>query len=1622
MKQKLLRAITSAMLIITMTMANFLFLCVNVVSYAADAVNIDKTTSHKNIEFMTYFKDEKGDKVLENGTIINNNELLLYFNVAVKKEGYFNGKIVLNNSNFKFKTDIIHEAISKIENNVIYLNQINAGESREISVGIEVLREEQFDLNLLNCDSEVSIEGIYRDRKQKDISVNAKKEVSLILVSPDFENSENVILSQEIITNRILNVEGEKKRILQVMVTSGIKDNLFPVKKTVINIPAPRSGNGYLETILVDSNDVLVTNGEYFSDDNWNYDRENGIVQITVENKQKNGKVFWKNEGTDKFIITYVFYEDSSMNYRKAKVSSEIELYDTNKTVLKKDNQISLNEEKIDSVVTSKIEQSETSIYKGKLNVDGTREINYKNVLDINLDIDGLVDIVNLIERRQMLGNKYLRSVYKTTKINKMTLDKILGEKGKIQIVDIGREDAIFEINKDTKANREGDIVLTYPENVQTIQIKVISPESNGRLEFETTKIIKDVNSTILEGQNKINMEYDLSYTSNNMGIGFAAKQSTIDLKETETSVNLEVNRNQLSAMFPNDNVEFRITLNSKEEKHKLFKNPVLKLQLPEKIENIEVNSIKLLYEDQLTIKSAVLNNKTIEIVLEGEQTKYKEEAVEGAIILINANLKTIKRIPSSTEKIKLTYTNSGVRGNVEKNINIVSYAGVVTTNQISEYGIEIINNEGNEIGNLEFLQSTKNATVQKKIINNKENKISNVKILGTFPTKDAIASNNIDIEVGNILIAGIDANRVKIYYSNNQNATEDLENKNNNWVEDIEDSKLVKKYLVVVNELELLEEIDLVYQITIPSNLDYNQGASEGYTVFYNNMTTEEKITTKFIKLETPAGTVVETSLKALVAGKESNTVKENGILRYEITVVNTGSEDVSNLKINAKVPEGTTFVNTQNLNNEVDIDNVVFTDESKKELEFTIEKLNKGQQITKYYEVQVNNNMAGKKVVNSITLKYGEVTKQSNEVSTLIEAGKLELKLVSMDAINNVVKSGYQYRYILYVTNQTSKDIRNIKAKINTSDVLDISKIYYIDSNDKANIVNNTNSIEIAKIKQGETIQVAINTTVEIFKNTISKNATISASIDYDNSNYKSNQIDLIAKSDLLYDLNVTSENSGSYVKAGETIKYNVKIKNQGESTKQLTLNNWISNDVTLVKVIHNGVELAIEDYSLKVDNSKEQKVLKILNDSLKPGETAEYQVEVVVNLLYGNTEAIEIVSEYSLDVDAYEIATAKIMHVLEPEQDDTSEEKPDENLPDGGQPGEDKPDDSNPDSSEPDEYRIIYGVAWLDENENGQKDMSEKAIEGIDVKLLDVLTNEFVKDANGNVITTKTTQTGFYNFSEVIKGQYIVVFEYDTTQYWLTSFEKEGVLNEVNSNVITKTINIDGIEKQIAATEVIVVDNSNVSNVNIGLILAKKHDLQLDKYISKVTIQNNKTESFEYTDAVLVKQEIDAKQINSTTIVVEYIIKVTNAGDVAAYAKKIADYLPSDYKFNSELNKDWYQSGDNLYCTTLANEAIQPGESKEVKLTVIKEMTEDNIGLINNTAEIESSYNELGLTDIDSIDGNKAKGEDDMGTADLIISIRTGQVVMTVSLIISSIIILGVAIVLLKRMIRI
>ena len=103
-------------------------------------------------------------------------------------------------------------------------------------------------------------------------------------------------------------------------------------------------------------------------------------------------------------------------------------------------------------------------------------------------------------------------------------------------------------------------------------------------------------------------------------------------------------------------------------------------------------------------------------------------------------------------------------------------------------------------------------------------------------------------------------------------------------------------------------------------------------------------------------------------------------------------------------------------------------------------------------------------------------------------------------------------------------------------------------------------------------------------------------------------------------------------------------------------------------------------------------------------------------------------------------------------------------------------------------------------------------------------------------------------------------------------------------------------------------------------------------MDKIVKKITTNNGKRVEEHQYENNFAKIDFESKYVNQSSMIIEYEIKVTNEGAIEGYAKKIVDYIPKEFKFSSELNKDWYEGGDGaIYNVSLANEIIKPGETK-------------------------------------------------------------------------------------------
>lgn len=1581
MKGKIIKIVTVMLLLTTLTMINFIYVGVGFISLAAETIS----TNHRNIEYTAELKGEN----------------LLAVSVTVKNEGYFNGEITLESGNFNLKSSS-SEFVNKVEGNKVSLNQINAGSTANFDVEIEPVKDDNLDAGLLNMTSTLRLTGIYKDSTEKDININATREVKLEY--SENNNEDNIENTMELITNKIVKVDGKEKRVLQISINMGLKENNYPIKEINTKVTLPE--NEQIPEIVTKTNFNTMTHFEY------EIDEQNINLQFTNE-PNENNKILWRKSGYENVILTLLYDKDVNLEEMRLPVEETVKLY--NDKEIKVSNAIEIGEEEKDALVQISSKSLEEIIYKGKINASLDRNFETKTQIMVNLA--NSEDNILIKEDASFYSlndgqNIGADVVFNKTSISKDSFDKILGQTGTI-IITNGEGRILGTITSATKADENGNLVIDYsgmePSN---IVIKTTKPIAEGDLVFVHTKTIRQGQEELVKNAIELASNVTVDYST---GV-IANSESKIRLEESRTEAVLQIDKDTLSTVLSN-NVEIRTTLKGNNEQYNLYENPRITFELPEPVENITINSIDLVYETELTITNYWTDGRTITIELTGKQTKYKELGIDGAIIIINASVNVNRKSATQDGKVIMNLENGEEAVNAESNIKVVAPTDMTVIHSISNLGVETIGQEQTKVVSLDRGTDAKDLQTQIEVINNNENPMENVRVLGTFPTRSD--ENNIDITITQGLnVQGVEG--VKIYYTENEDATEDLQNIENRWQENIVDGAKVRKYLIEIPTMESGTSIVANYIANVPAFLEYNQEAKQDYKVNYQNSLTKatNQMEATDIEMETGVGPILETRLIASVAGTDEQNgkvVKNGEVIKYKIEVSNVGSVDISNVQVKGTVPEGTTLITPKE---NFEYTGASYYDELEaRTYEDTIDALAVGEVVTKEYEVRVNNDtQAGTNLVNKSSIMYGDVTKESEESNLVTEKGNIRLTVKRItDRDTDLYETG-NIQYFAIIENISNEIQNDITVRTNMPESLEVSRLNLItgmssedvsdddllemvsgsgedlEINEPVEVTEDELIVDNADIPQMEAIdykeQLNIGSlepgqnkvlSYDLKIKEVDEKQSIDFSVvaDIDNDEYRSNKVtDNVRKVDI--SISMIANPEGDYVKAGDTIKYSINVKNNGtQDINDLIIKDEIPSSLTVTKVLLNGEELT----DLKEKNNLE------IRCNIAAGSESNIEIETLVNYSEGRTEAEAITNVAYAEVLAEKVATTtEITHIIEANENRNpgNVEQPDDNT------SSDNNDIANGDG-------IITGVAWFDENANGQKDSSEELISGVEVSLYNTETNNFVKKEDGSILEATTNENGVYVLDHVGNGKYIVMFHYDDSAYALTKYKAEGVSESNNSDAIMKDISIEGQTESIASTDILEMSGENISDVNVGFIKLQNFDLKLEKFVSRIVIQDSSGSTVrEYSDETLARAELDAKRINGATVLIDYKIRVSNVGEIDGYVRRIADYMPTDLTFSSELNKDWYQTGNGLYTESIANDALKPGESRELTLTLTKSMTENNVGLINNTAEIDEAYNELGLADSNSTPGNRTNGENDMGSADVLLGIRTGGAV--------------------------
>ncbi len=1436
--------------------------------------------------------------------------------------------------------------------------------------------------------------------------------------------------------------------MVQVKVNSNVKDSNLPIKNTMLEITAPEINSNKPTSVTVIANKTEATNGKTdgleFTNSNYSYDIETGKVTINTANLQDS--ISWKKNVKDEYIVTYIFEGKEIYDYVMQNGLDCTTTAVANLTLYNNE------ESTITTNAIAEIKYTEPTGEMTDFDMNATKDLSkgyvYANYEARNKqETEYYTDYIATIHSAKLTTSlefaqeydKFLtedeRQAYTTIddknyaynkriEISQAIFNKILGEDGEITVKSSDGTE-LGKINKESTLE-DGIYSLDISEsNNNRLVITTTAPITEGKFEIRIVKALKgeiDYSRTQMQSFNKVRTEFE-----GKTNIDSTAKTVDIELKEPETKVELQISKPNLTTVLTNENVEIRVILNTSSIYNGLFKNPTLKITLPSYIRRINLKGTNILLGNGLEIKNAGLieenGHAVIMVELEGNQTEYAIDAeYKGAIIVLNTDLTTDTLTPSGSDKITLEYTNenevaTNTEGSLSADINYVAPSGVVTANGVSNYkdGEEDVLSISEEPITLpiDTYSDERTTTIEGTVINNYENDISNISILGRIPAQGntQIDTNN---EMGStfsmplatqVELKGVDSKNYTVYYSDNANANKNLQDASNGWSTTARTSS--KSYLIVFNDDYKMKpgtKIDISYDMVMPENLTPDNDTYTMYKVYYTNDSEigqmVESKTSSVIGFSTGEGPEAEITLSTA-----TDTVRGGQIVEMTATIKNTGDTDIENAKLKAIAPTGT-------VHTELPIGERAYVDSENSEKIIDVGNIPAGETATVRYDLRVRSivlmpgidNEGYRAMEATASLTSDNITGEipSTPYTLQVTEGDLEILNIPNADADEVLRKGRVVEYAISIENiSRNKNLTNVTLNLSFPEGITIKEATFVNAEgesvtDGVNINGQNISMNVGELgsfgnSTRTSTQASIKFEVEDFKGDLTSIITATADgMDTHYSNVRRFSTDKI-------DLSIEQEElSKVYVKEGSEYSYNIKVTNNSETSS-------MSNEVKMV--LPEGLTFVEATYKNGEDTgtvkSSSKGVVTVDIIEIEAGATVEVEIKVRADILPDKNNK-EVKTTATVEAFGFPAITSNEVTAI-------IEYDPNANHSQGGGSSS-----GGNDNDRPNTYRIT-GTAWIDTNEDGERNSSEPKVGGMQVILLNSDASEIIRDEETNEEKrTTTSDNGTYTFNNLPNGEYVVVFAYDSSNYSLTEYRKEDVNERFNSDAIDVNITIDGERRLAGMTDVLVVDGENVRDIDIGICAATKFDLRLDKYVDKITLTTptigTRVDEYE-RNAVLGKVEVLERNVGQSSAVIEYKIVVTNEGSVPGYANRIVDYLPENVNFSTELNPDWYLSENgNIYNSTLAEEIINPGETKELTLIVSVNIEEDTLGILDNRAEIYESYNEMGLQDIDSTPNNNDSEEDDMGKAEVILGLVTGAALMYTAIILVVATILG------------
>jgi hypothetical protein len=1503
------------------------------VSMAAEEINQNIATNEENVKFNATLNGT-GSYTMEADLTQNPT---IDFELKVEKTGYLKDIVVeAKDANYELLNDLEESqtAINSIKGNTINFNNIDAGNTTTASVKIKAIKEDVTKYENFDKTSSIVLKATYvnKDGNEKEIKKELKEQVK-------WNTKAEADLKLELL--RYLKYENSRTMV-SIKVSDGIKDNIIPASSKEITIDIPKL-NGQAPT-------VVSATGK-----NATYKNENDKLIISKSND--NNSITWNSN--EDFVANFIYETQSDDKSISVQASEKIKTIRNDEITVSKSENFSIESEVGHILEISTVTPSE--INKGYMytNINSAKEFttNYEVSYRLNIGLQDLTNKIVLTEvsnelatDSDVLNNTAIKN--KKIKVDSDEIKNTLGDEGKIIVKKSdGAEIAALTASNTELETDETKLVFetSQPVNPGNIEIKVEKQIAKTNLSRSQIKALTTINS-------KVNFKGYKDEKVVSEGNGTAK----IKLSEPSSKATLDISQNTLSTIAKNEDVVFNVVLKTKDISDALYTDPRISIELPSKVNNIEIKKAEILYDNEITAGDSSVSGDTISVSLRGQQTDYSKSATtDGLLVRVETNIGLEEMATSSNDKVKLTYTNNatGETNLVEQDVKIVAPSEFVLSSTISNES----KRETTIVKDITNFRVHANTNVQKlkfggSVVSNLGKEATGFSIVGRIPFKGnkTLSGKDLGTTVDTKIIKAVEVSGLEeatVYYSENGEESVDGQG----WTTELTANS--KTYKIVSNKnVSDKAKIDFNYEVEIPANLDFEQSLNSIYGVYFNNDSTEgikkDLVESKIVGARTEDKPALELEVKAYdETGSEINQNSENAEgkkITYKVNIKNTKSITIKNAKLNIELPDGLSFIGGDKSATYAEIPaNSVKTVEIK----------------TQVNELPANVDTDELKVKSTVSADDMEAN-ATNEFTIKRVLGSLILQLKNQVSPNSTHPKGSVVTYSLEVKSPNSRKQTNVNVKLHLPQGTEYRGEDY--EYDKGQNVVSIKYDEVGKSPKRMIVYVSV---TEDYP-TLTAYATATSDQTKGEIRTPDNTVNgNIAKKYITANQSVNIDENK--VLDTDSIEFYVDIKNDKDEDVLIRIKDEFKDIVYLRDfTITGNVEVSSKNKSYINDEF----VLNAKGTARVTIKCAIYSQQEGSQHSYDHKPMLTVDNE-EIDINTITLKITGTGKTVAPENPD----KPDVPIADG--------------------TFKISGRVWFDENNNGQQDVFEKAIGNLEVMLYDANTQAIAKDSKGNEVRLTTGADGKYTFTNLNKGKYNVIVKYDIEEYAPGPYRANKVADSDNNDFVQAKLS----GEEVAGCDTITLKDVNVYNIDLGLSLRNTFDLRLDKRISKVTIVRAGSDTptiYEYDNVELAKIELPNSNIEGITVIVEYKILVTNQGHVPGYAKSVVDYLPKGMGFSGEDNKDWYLSNGSVYTTSLANTIINPGETKELKLVLTRQMTNENTGIVRNTAEIASSYNELGIEDINSKTSNKMDGENDMSSGAIVLAVATGRTAIAIT----------------------